>query len=65
MSEQNTFVASDETVGRNRLSMLGANANQIAKYCNQHQHEAPNYKALERNISELRERLDEVWNKLN
>ena len=127
MSEKNTFVASDETVGRNRkpnrkapkqisfrvseseylklqqsaetlnmsvpafvkkkaqgarlvaskldqaarqsgakdLSMLGANANQIAKYCNQHQHEAPNYKALERNISELRERLDEVWNKLN
>ncbi|MDU4619009.1 MAG: plasmid mobilization relaxosome protein MobC, partial [Staphylococcus epidermidis] len=36
------------------LSMLGANANQIAKYCNQHQHEAPNYEALERNISELR-----------
>ena len=47
------------------LSMLGANANQIAKYCNQHQHEAPNYEALERNISELRERLDEVWNKIN
>ncbi|MDO6574933.1 MULTISPECIES: plasmid mobilization protein [Staphylococcus] len=127
MSEQNTFVASDETVGQNHkpnrkepkqisfrvseseylklkqsaetlnmsvpafvkkkaqgsrlvapkldkttrqsiakdLSRLGANANQIAKYCNQHQHEAPNYKALERNISELRERLDEVWNKLN
>ena len=127
MSEQNTFVASDETVGRNRkpnrkapkqisfrvseseylklmqsaetlnmsvpafvkkkaqgsrlvapkfdketrqsiardLSKLGANANQIAKYCNQHQHEAPNYEALERNISELRERLDEVWNKIN
>ncbi|MGX0573568.1 mobilization protein NikA [Staphylococcus hominis] len=43
------------------LSMLGANANQIAKYCNQHQHEAPNYKALERNINELRERLDEIW----
>ena len=125
MSEQNTFVASDETVGQNHkpnrkepkqisfrvseseylklkqsaetlnmsvpsfvkkkaqgsrlvapkldkttrqsiakdLSRLGANANQIAKYCNQH--EAPNYKALERNISELRERLDEVWNKLN
>lgn len=42
--------------------MLGANANQIAKYCNQHQHEAPNYEALERNISELRERLDEIWN---
>ena len=126
MSEQNTFVASDETVGRNHkpnrkepkqisfrvgeseylklkqsaetlnmsvpafvkkkaqgsrlvapkldqatrqsiakdLSMLGANANQIAKYCNQHQHEAPNYEALERNISELRERLDEVWKTL-
>ncbi|MGE8025070.1 plasmid mobilization protein [Staphylococcus pasteuri] len=127
MSEQNTFVASDETVGRNRkpnrkapkqisfrvseseylklkqsaetlnmsvpnfvkkkaqgsrlvtpkldkatrqsiakdLGKLGSNANQIAKYCNQHQHEAPNYEALERNISELRERLDEIWNKLN
>ena len=126
MSEQNTFVASDETVGRNRkpnrkepkqisfrvseseylklkqsaetlnmsvpnfvkkkaqgsrlvapklakttrqsiakdLGKLGSNANQIAKYCNQHQHEAPNYEALERNISELRERLDEVWKTL-
>ena len=47
------------------LSMLGANANQIAKYCNQHQHEAPNYEALERNISELRERLDEIWQQLS
>lgn len=127
MSEQKTFVASDETVGRNHkpnrkepkqisfrvseseylklkqsaetlnmsvpafvkkkaqgsrlvapkldketrqsiakdLSMLGANANQIAKYCNQHQHEAPNYEALERNISELRKRLDEIWQQLN
>ena len=127
MSEQNTFVASDETVGQNHkpnrkepkqisfrvseseylklkqsaetlnmsvpafvkkkaqgsrlvapkldketrqsiakdLSMLGANTNQIAKYCNQHQHEAPNYEALERNISELRERLDEIWQQLN
>ena len=46
------------------LSRLGANANQIAKYCNQHQHEAPNYEALERNISELRERLDEIWKTL-
>ena len=35
----------------------------VAKnYCNQHQHEAPKYEALERNISELRERLDEIWN---
>ena len=127
MSEQNTFVASEETVGRNRkpnrkepkqisfrvseseylklrqsaetlnmsvpafvkkkaqgsrlvapkfdketrqsiardLSKLGANANQIAKYCNQHQYDAPNYPALERNISELRERLDEIWQQLN
>ena len=112
MSEQNTFVASDETVGRNRkpnrkepkqisfrvseseylklrqsaetlnmsapkfdketrqsiardLSKLGANANQIAKYCNKHQHEAPNYIALEHNINELRERLDEIWQQLN
>ncbi|WP_368909229.1 plasmid mobilization protein [Staphylococcus epidermidis] len=47
------------------LSMLGTNANQIAKYCNQHQHEAPNYEALEDNISALRERLDEIWKKLN
>ncbi|HDJ5726980.1 TPA: plasmid mobilization relaxosome protein MobC [Staphylococcus aureus] len=127
MSEQNNFVASDETVGRNYkpnrkepkqisfrvseseylklrqsadtlnmsvpnfvkkkaqgsrlvapkfdketrqsiakdLSKLGANANQIAKYCNQHQYDAPNYPALERNISELRERLDEIWQQLN
>lgn len=43
------------------LSRLGANANQIAKYCNQHQYDAPNYEALEHNISELRERLDEIW----
>lgn len=127
MSEQNTFVASDETVGRNRkpnrkepkqisfrvseseylklkqsaetlnmsvpafvkkkaqgtrlvtpkldkatrqslardLGKLGSNANQIAKYCNQHQYDAPNYEALERNISELRERLDDIWQQLN
>ncbi|HDM2495173.1 TPA: plasmid mobilization relaxosome protein MobC [Staphylococcus aureus] len=127
MSEQNNFVASDETVGRNQkpnrkepkqisfrvseseylklkqsaetlsmsvpafvkkkaqgsrlvapkfdketrqsiakyLSKLGANANQIAKYCNQHQHEAPNYIALEENVREIRERLDEIWQQLN
>ena len=46
------------------LSKLGANANQIAKYCNQHQHEAPNYEALERNISELRERLNDIWKRI-
>ncbi|WP_144467820.1 MULTISPECIES: plasmid mobilization protein [Bacillales] len=127
MSEQNNFVASDETVGRNQkpnrkepkqisfrvseseylklkqsaetlsmsvpafvkkkaqgsrlvapkfdketrqsiakdLSKLGANANQIAKYCNQHQHEIPNYIALEENVREIRERLDEIWQQLN
>ncbi|MGC7588816.1 plasmid mobilization protein, partial [Staphylococcus epidermidis] len=27
--------------------------------------EAPNYEALERNISELRERLDEIWQQLS
>ena len=72
MSEQDTFVASDEpkldqvtrqSVAKD-LSMLGANANQIAKYCNQHQHEAPNYEALERNISELRERLNDIWERI-
>ncbi|HDP2088424.1 TPA: plasmid mobilization relaxosome protein MobC, partial [Staphylococcus aureus] len=41
------------------------NANQIAKYCNKHQHETPNYEALERNISELRERLNDIWQSLN
>ena len=46
------------------LSMLGSNANQIAKYCNQHQHEAPNYEALEYNIHKLRERLDDIWQRL-
>ena len=46
------------------LSMLGANANQIAKYCNQHQHEAPNYEALEHNINELRERLNDIWERI-
>ncbi|EFV88774.1 bacterial mobilization family protein [Staphylococcus epidermidis FRI909] len=46
------------------LSMLGANANHIAKYCNQHQHEAPNYEALKRNISELRERLNDIWERI-
>ena len=126
MSEQNTFVASDETVGRNRkpnrkapkqisfrvseseylklqqsaetlnmsvpafvkkkaqgsrlvapkfdketrqsiakdLSKLGANMNQIAKYCNQHQHENPDYDALSRNINTVRERLNEIWEKI-
>ncbi|WP_258910024.1 MobC family plasmid mobilization relaxosome protein, partial [Staphylococcus aureus] len=32
------------------LGKLGSNANQIAKYCNQHQYDAPNYEALERNL---------------
>ena len=127
MSEQNKFVASDETVGKNHkpnrkepkqisfrvseseylklkqsaetlnmsvpnfvkkkaqgsrlvapkfdkdtrqsiakdLSRLGANANQIAKYCNQHQHDAPNYEGLEYNINAVRERLNDIWEKLN
>ena len=43
---------------------VGANANQIAKYCNQHQYEVPNYKALEYNIHKLRERLDDIWQRL-
>ncbi|MBG3870616.1 plasmid mobilization protein [Staphylococcus haemolyticus] len=47
------------------LSRLGANANQIAKYCHQHQYDAPNYSVLERNINELRERLDDIWQQLN
>ncbi|PTK01882.1 plasmid mobilization relaxosome protein MobC [Staphylococcus saprophyticus] len=47
------------------LSKLGANVNQIAKYCNQHQHEAPDYTGLERNINAVRERLDEIWQSLN
>ena len=47
------------------LSKLGANVNQIAKYCNQHQHEAPDYIGLERNINAVRERLDDIWQSLN
>lgn len=47
------------------LSKLGANANQIAKYCNQHQHETPNYEGLEYNINAVRKRLDEIWQSLN
>ena len=47
------------------LSRLGANANQIAKYCNQHQHDAPNYEGLEYNINAVRERLNDIWEKLN
>ena len=46
------------------LSMLGANANQIAKYCNQNQHEAPNYEGLEHNINAVRERLNDIWRKI-
>ncbi|MDR4210648.1 plasmid mobilization relaxosome protein MobC, partial [Bacillus thuringiensis] len=29
-----------------------------------HQHEAPNYEALEYNIHKLRERLDDIWQRL-
>ena len=47
------------------LSKLGANVNQIAKYCNQHQHENPDYDALSRNINAVRERLDKIWQKIN
>lgn len=47
------------------LSRLGANVNQIAKYCNQHQHDAPNYEGLEHNINVVRERLDQIWKNLN
>ncbi|RIM19664.1 plasmid mobilization relaxosome protein MobC, partial [Staphylococcus cohnii] len=49
----------------NDLSKLGTNVNQIAKYCNKHQHESPNYESLERNINVVRERLNKVWEKLN
>ena len=47
------------------LSKLGANANQIAKYCNQHQHETPNYAALEHSVKKIREGLDNIWQRLN
>jgi len=47
------------------LSKLGANVNQIAKYCNQHQYEAPNYEDLEYNINAVRERLNSIWQSLN
>lgn len=47
------------------LSKLGANVNQIAKYCNQYKNEAPHYHALDRNIKAVRERLDDIWQSLN
>jgi len=47
------------------LSKLGANANQIAKYCNQHQYETPNYAALEHSVKKIREGLDNIWQRLN
>ena len=47
------------------LSKLGANVNQIAKYCNQHQHENSDYDVLGRKINAVRERLDEIWQNLN
>lgn len=47
-----------------QLSRLGNNANQIARYCHQHREEAPDYEALERNITTLRKELSEVWQQL-
>ncbi|MEB8095936.1 MobC family plasmid mobilization relaxosome protein [Staphylococcus caprae] len=46
------------------LSKLGANVNQIAKYCNQHQHGNPDYDALGRNIDAVRKKLDDIWKQL-
>lgn len=47
------------------LSKLGANVNQIAKYCNQHKNETPHYHAMDRNIQAVRERLNNIWQSLN
>ncbi|MDW3978653.1 plasmid mobilization relaxosome protein MobC [Staphylococcus saprophyticus] len=47
------------------LSKLGANMNQIAKYCNQHKNDTPHYHAMDRNIREVRRRLDDIWQSLN
>lgn len=47
------------------LSKLGANVNQIAKYCNQHKNDTPHYHAMDRNIREVRRRLDDIWQSLN
>lgn len=47
------------------LSKLGANVNQIAKYCNQHKDDTPHYHAMDRNIREVRRRLDDIWQSLN
>ena len=47
------------------LSKLGANVNQIAKYCNQHKDDTPPYHAMDRNIREVRRRLDDIWQSLN
>ncbi|WP_145415595.1 plasmid mobilization protein [Staphylococcus saprophyticus] len=47
------------------LSKLGANMNQIAKYCNQRKNDTPHYHAMDRNIREVRRRLDDIWQSLN
>ena len=44
--------------------MLVKNANQIARYYDQHQYDALNYEALERDINELRERLNDIWERI-
>ena len=46
-------------------SMLVTNANQIARYYDQHQYDAPNYEELERDITDLRERLKTICKILN
>ena len=46
------------------LGKLGANVNQLAKYCNQHKDESPNYHALDKHIKSFKERLDDIWQRL-
>ncbi|MDW4286047.1 plasmid mobilization relaxosome protein MobC [Staphylococcus saprophyticus] len=47
------------------LGSMGANVNQIAKWFNQHKNDTPHYHAMDRNIREVRRRLDDIWQSLN
>ncbi|WP_186302044.1 plasmid mobilization relaxosome protein MobC, partial [Staphylococcus warneri] len=53
-----------EWIGKD-LSKLGGNGNEIGKYCNEDEYEGGKYGGLEGNMSELGERVDEIWEEVN
>ncbi|WP_260844305.1 hypothetical protein [Staphylococcus epidermidis] len=53
-----------EWIGKD-LSMLGGNGNEIGKYWKEDEDEGGKYEGLEGNMSELGERVDEIWEEVN